>query len=78
LGPLELVTTTRPATTIGPETPLPGSGAFQATFSSLLHDAGTSLSIAKPAFSLPRNCNQSAPQQVLSRNKPNANRRKES
>ena len=34
LGPLAAVTTTRPRTTIGPEGPLPGSGAFQATRSS--------------------------------------------
>ena len=62
LGPLAAVTTTRPATTIGPAGPRPGSDAFQATCSSGPKRSGRSFSSPTLVLSLPRNWSQSAPQ----------------
>ena len=59
-GPLEQVTNTRSPTTIGPDSPRPGRGIFQAMlFSS--SSTGRRASAATAALeSLPRNCSQSA------------------
>src|SRR4051794_4438601 len=57
--PLEQVTITCPATTIALDVPLPGSAAFQATFSFSLQCVGSPPLSAMPLRLLPRNCRQS-------------------
>src|SRR5271168_4823065 len=69
-SPLEAVTNTRPATTIGPERPRPGKLAFQATFCpvSPSHSSGGWLPSAMLAPRGPRNSAQSAPADAMAIN----------
>jgi hypothetical protein len=62
LGPLEQVTMTCPATTMGEAGPRPGSGTFQATFSSSLNVLGRSFWSDTLRLSVPRKCSQSLPE----------------